>query len=90
LIKVTVYSTTTCPYCQMLKEYLTRKSIPFLERLVDQDETAKKEMAATSGGFLGVPFIVIDKDGKTETVVGFDKGRLEKLLQAINTDGIYP
>lgn len=82
-MKLTIYSTTSCPYCKMLKDYLVSKNISFEEKLVDQDETAKTEMASVSGGFLGVPFTVILKDdGTKETVVGFDKGKLEQMLTA--------
>lgn len=78
---VTVYSTTTCPYCRMLKDYLKEKSISFVEKLVDQDEAARDAMTADSGGFLGVPFTVIIKDdGSKETVVGFDKNRINSTL----------
>ena len=70
----------------MLKDYLTSKNIPFTEKLVDMDEKAKEEMAGISNGFLGVPFTVITKDdGVKETVLGFDKGKLETILQ-INTN----
>ncbi|EKE05696.1 MAG: Glutaredoxin [uncultured bacterium] len=81
-MNVTIYSTTTCPYCKMLKDYFMSKNITFIEKLVDQDETAKTEMASVSGGFLGVPFTVIVKDDNTkETIVGFDKGKLEEILK---------
>lgn len=80
-MQVTVYSTTTCPYCKMLKDYLTEKKISFVEKLVDQDEVAKEEMIKDSGGFLGVPFVVILKDGgEKETIFGFDKGKLNSIL----------
>lgn len=77
----TIYSTTSCPYCKMLKDFLTSKNISYVEKLVDQDEAAKTEMASVSGGFLGVPFSVIVKDdGTKETVIGFDQGKLEQIL----------
>lgn len=79
-MQVTVYSTTTCPYCKMLKDYLGSKSIAFSEKMVDTDEAAREEMMAVSGGFLGVPFTVVMKDGSKETVIGFDKGKLDTLL----------
>lgn len=76
-MQVTVYSTTTCPYCKMLKGYLREKGISFTEKMVDQDDVAREEMATLSGGFLGVPFTAITKeDGVKEGVVGFDKGKL--------------
>lgn len=78
----TIYSTTSCPYCKMLKDYLVSKNILFTEKLVDQDEANRNEMMTESGGFLGVPFSVITKDdGTKEKVIGFDKGKLEQVLQ---------
>ena len=76
-----IYSTTTCPYCKMLKDYLTSKSIAFTEKLVDLDEEAKKAMVADSDGFLGVPFSVIKKDdGTKETVIGFDQKKIDSII----------
>lgn len=80
-MQVIIYSTTTCPYCKMLKDYLTQKGITFLEKLVDTNEAAKTEMMAASNGFLGVPFTIISLDnGTKENVLGFDKGKLNSLL----------
>lgn len=80
-MNITIYSTTTCPYCKMLKDYLKGKNIAFTEKLVDMDESAQKEMASVSGGFLGVPFTLITKDdGTKETVLGFDQGKINSIL----------
>jgi len=79
-MQVTVYSTTTCPYCKMLKDYFSEKSIAYTEKMVDTDEAAREEMMAVSGGFLGVPFTLVMKDGSKETVIGFDKGKINSLL----------
>lgn len=80
-MKVTIYSTTSCPYCQMLKDYLDSKKVTYVEKMVDQSEEAKNEMMNESGGFLGVPFVTIYKDdGTKENVIGFDKGKLDKLI----------
>ncbi len=79
-MNVTIYSTTTCPYCKMLKSYLDEKGVKYTEKLVDQDESAREEMTSISGGFLGVPYTVIEKDGKKEKIVGFDKGKVNEIL----------
>jgi glutaredoxin 3 len=81
-VQITIYSTTTCPYCRQLKEYLSSKNIAFVEKMTDMDEAAQKEMRDISGGFMGVPFTLITKDdGTRETVLGFDKGKLDSVLQ---------
>lgn len=81
-MNIKIYSTSSCPYCQMLKDYLKEKGFDYVEKLVDQDELAKVEMAKVSGGFLGVPFTIITKnDGTEETIIGFDKGKLGEILK---------
>jgi glutaredoxin len=81
MAQVTIYSTTTCPYCKMLKDYLGEKGVSFSEKLVDQDDEARENMMQASGGFLGVPFTVVVKDdGTKETIIGFDKGKVNSVL----------
>lgn len=65
----------------MLKDYLKERNITFAEKLVDMNESAKTEMTALSNGFLGVPFTVVTKDdGTRETIVGFDRGKIDQVL----------
>jgi glutaredoxin 3 len=73
---VKVYSTPTCPYCKMAKTYLEKKEVAFEDVDVSADTTGRDEMVKKSGQ-MGVP--VIDVEG--EIVVGFDKERLDGLLQ---------
>lgn len=81
VLTVTIYSTTTCPYCKMLKDYFTEKSVQYTEKLVDQDDAARDEMTKESNGFLGVPFTVVVKDdGSKEAIIGFDKGKLDAIF----------
>ena len=80
MAKVTMYKTTTCPYCKMEREYLSSKGIKFEEIYVDQDPKAAEEMVKISNQ-MGVPFTVIDKDdGKRETILGFDRTRIDQAL----------
>jgi len=80
-LQVTIYTTATCPYCRMLKDYLAEKGISFSEKLVDQDEQSKEEMIKKSKGYLGVPFVVIMKDsGEEEAIIGFDKSKMNQIL----------
>ena len=79
---ITVYTTVSCPFCLMLKDYLKERGVSFVEKLIDEDDSARSEMVNLSNGFLGVPFTFIIRDnGIKETVVGFDKGKLDKILQ---------
>ena len=72
-MKITIYSTPTCTYCKMAKEFLKENSIAFEEINVAADVAKRKEMIEKSGQ-LGVP--VIDVDG--QIMVGYDKATLAK------------
>ena len=72
---ITIYSTPTCPYCKMAKEFLKEHKIAFTDIDVASDQVAMQKMIEKTGQ-LGVP--VIDVDG--EILVGFDKKKLAKLV----------
>ncbi|MEK9171771.1 MAG: glutaredoxin domain-containing protein [Patescibacteria group bacterium] len=74
--KVEIYSTESCHFCRMAKEFFAANHIPFTDYNVGTDTSKRAEMIEKSGQ-MGVPVIVID--GK-EIVVGFDKDALIKLL----------
>ena len=80
MVKVKIYSTTTCPYCKMEKEYLDSKGIKYENFFVDQNPTKAQEMMDESGQ-MGVPFTEITKDdGTEEKILGFDKEKLNKAI----------
>lgn len=72
---VTIYSTPTCHFCHMAKDFFTSNSIVFTEYNVASDLDKRKEMIEKSGQ-MGVPVIIIDG----EIAVGFDKPRIVGLL----------
>lgn len=73
--KVLIYTTPTCVYCKMAKDFFMKNNIKYEEKNVVADDVARKEMVDRSGQ-LGVP--VIDING--EILVGFNQGELAKAL----------
>ena len=73
--KITIYTTPTCVYCKMRKEFFKENNVPYEEKDVTVDDKAREEMIQKSGS-MAVP--VIDVDG--QIVVGFDKAELTKLI----------
>ncbi len=73
--KITIYSTTTCPFCKMAKKYFEEKGLAYENFDVATDQNARAVMVEKSSQ-MGVP--VIDIDGKI--VVGFDRPQIELLL----------
>lgn len=72
---VTIYTTPTCVYCKMAKEFFKKNNIQYTEKDVATDEKAREEMVEKSHQ-LGVPVIDIDGD----IIVGFDRAALEEAL----------
>lgn len=73
--KVKIYSTPTCVYCNMAKQFFKEKGIKYEEYDVAADLKKRKEMVDISGQ-MGVPVIVVDED----VMVGFDKQTLSTSL----------
>ena len=74
-MKVKIYSTPSCGYCHSEKEFLKDHGIDFEDFDVFSNAKAREEMIKKTGQ-MGVP--VTDIDG--QIVIGFDRGRLKKLL----------
>ncbi|MBI4281442.1 glutaredoxin family protein [Candidatus Uhrbacteria bacterium] len=73
---VTVYSTPTCPFCKMAKQFLKEKGIAFSDVDVAADEKQADAMIKKSGQ-MGVPVIAVaDEGGKEEIIIGFDRAKL--------------
>jgi len=73
--KIEIYSTPTCTYCAMAKEFFKAHNLPYEEHDVAADLERRKEMIEKSGQ-MGVPVIIID--GKM--TVGFDKEEIAQEL----------
>ncbi len=76
-MSVKIYTTNTCPYCTMAKNYLKKKGVRFEEVNVQKDARAANEMVAKSGQ-MGVP--VLDIEGKI--IVGFDRDSIDKAIES--------
>jgi glutaredoxin 3 len=73
--KVEIYTTPTCHYCKMAKEFFKTHGVEYTEHDVLADMKAREEMVQKSGQ-MGVPVLVIGD----EMVVGFDEDKIAGLL----------
>ena len=73
---VTIYTTPSCGYCKVAKEFYRTQHVSFTEYNVASDQRKADEMVRKSGQ-TGVP--VIDVHGKI--IVGFNKPEIEKALR---------
>lgn len=78
-MKVTVYSTSTCPYCVMLKKWLDDKGVTYTDYNVGQNPYAAALLVQQSGQ-RGVPFLTVERNGETASVLGFDQKQLATIF----------
>jgi glutaredoxin-like YruB-family protein len=72
---VEIYSTPTCTFCTMAKDFFKANDVAYTEYNVAEDIEKRKEMVERSGQ-MGVPVIFIGDD----MVVGFDEAEIKSLL----------
>ena len=72
---VTIYSTPTCVYCRMAKDFFKEHSISYTEHNVAVDAGQREYMFKRTGQ-MGVPVIEIGN----EVIIGFDEERISDLL----------
>ncbi len=62
-------------FCDRVKEFLSQKQVEFTERNIAADPAAQAELEKL--GYMTTPVTLVDG----EVVVGFDRARLERLLE---------
>lgn len=72
---VVIYSTPTCHFCHMAKDFLAGHSIPFTDYNVAENMEKRQEMVQMTGQ-MGVPVIKIGN----EIIIGFDQRKISQLL----------
>ena len=74
--KVEIYSTESCHFCHMAKEFFDANGVEYTDYNVGADTEKRREMVEMSGQ-MGVPVIVIDDK---DLVIGFDQKKVSELL----------
>lgn len=77
---VKVFSTPTCMYCNLLKDFLKEKGIEF-EAIDVASDAAQREYVVEKSGQMGVPVTIISEEGAEDVViVGFDEPAISAKL----------
>jgi glutaredoxin 3 len=76
---VKIYSTPTCVYCNLAKQFFDENKVKYEEYNVAEDLAKRTEMVEKSGQ-MGVPVIAISTKGEEEIIVGFQEDRIKGLL----------
>lgn len=79
---VTIYSTPSCHFCHMAREYFKEHNVEFTDHDVAEDAERRNEMIQKSGQ-MGVPVIIIKDstgEGQEEMIIGFNQDKLQEAL----------
>ncbi len=77
---ITIYSTPTCHFCHMAKEFLTLHNIAFQDIDVSEDNALKMYIREATGQ-MGVPVIKIEEEGQEpDIMVGFSEQLMSEKL----------
>lgn len=82
--RVVIYTVSWCPHCRELKEYLTSRNIPFINRDVEIESAAMDEMVQKYKSY-GVPVVVIGND--QEVLKGFTHELFDKAVARVRPGG---
>lgn len=73
--KVIIFTTPTCSFCRLAKQYFNEKRVRYTEVDVSRDQRAAQDVMRRTGQ-MGVPVIMINN----RPIVGFDKPKINQLL----------
>ncbi len=76
---VVLYCTPWCPDCRRVRDYFKANGIQYAEIDITVDRAAAMDVRGWAGGNETTPTIKV----RDQVVVGYDKERLEKLLEAM-------
>ena len=81
--KIDIYSTPTCHFCHMEKDFLTSHNVPFTDYDVASDAEKRKYIMELTGQ-MGVPVTVITDldhpEAHPDILVGFSQSLFEEKL----------
>jgi glutaredoxin 3 len=72
--RIIIFTGSSCPWCNRVKQYLKEKGFRFREVNVERDRDGARELQRR--GIMGVPVVLIG----SYPIVGFDKVKIDKLL----------
>lgn len=74
--KVIIYTTPSCGYCKLAKQFFKDKGVAYTEVDVISDLAGRQALEQKIGRITGVPVITVDD----QSVVGFDQPHLTAML----------
>lgn len=78
-MSIQILKTKTCAKCQQLAKYLTHKGKEYQETYIEENPQLQ-QLIYEKSGTMQVPFTIIEKDGNTHYVSGYNLSRINDLV----------
>lgn len=79
-VDITVFTRTNCPYCELMKKFLTLKSVTYKTVNIENDAAAYEQVMKLTGRAIAPTTLFTRQDGTQEVVTGYNLGRIASLL----------
>lgn len=84
---VTIYTTNTCAYCEMVKKFLTGKGVNYTVVNMDEEPNEVRQKVIEMSGAMTVPVIVVadedDEEAPKNITVGWNPAKLALAVQGL-------
>ena len=74
--KITIYTRTACPYCELIKKFLDNKGASYQTINMEESQEALETVMSMTGRTIAPTTVIEKADGTKEVVVGFNLGRI--------------
>jgi glutaredoxin 3 len=73
---ITVYTRTSCPYCELVKKFLDAKGARYLTVNMEEDAQAMRSVMSMTGRLIAPTTVIKNADGSQDVIVGFNLARI--------------
>ena len=82
---ITIYTTNTCAYCEVVKKFLNNKGLTYTVVNMDEHPEVRQEVIAMSGAMTVPVTIVADEDESVpkNITVGWNPAKLASAVQGM-------
>lgn len=77
--KIVIYTSPSCGYCTMAKQYFNQIGATYEEKDVSDPKNAEESVAQS--GQMGVPVTIIGEGDSAKVILGFNKEEIDKALK---------
>lgn len=79
---ITIYTTTTCAYCDMVKKWLGSKGLTYKVVNLDEEDTSVRQNIIEMSGTMTVPVTIVeDENGNKDLTVGWNPAKLSAAVK---------